>query len=55
MDTNARIDYFRSEIDGKIQALRNEMIEHNKLVAAKFAELEKKIDSALRELHASMR
>lgn len=50
MDTNARIDYFRSEFEGKITTLRSEMAERQKAVDAKLAALEESLSKALREL-----
>ncbi len=50
MDANARVDYFRSEIEGKIATLRSEMNDRQKLVDAKIVALEESLNRAIREL-----
>ena len=50
MDVNARVDYFRSEIEGKIATLRTEMTERQKAVDAKITSLEETLNRAIREL-----
>lgn len=49
-EVNARIDYFRSEIEGKLSKLREEFKEREKIVDAQVAALQGKLDGALREL-----
>lgn len=50
MDTNARVDYFRSEIQGQLTKLRSEITERDKLVDAKLTAIEESLNKALREL-----
>ena len=50
MDTNARVDYFRSEIKGEIEKLRKELTEQKKSADGQILALQQKLDGALREL-----
>jgi hypothetical protein len=50
MNDNARIDYFRSEIEGKLTKLRADIAEREKYVDTKLADLKATLDRAVREL-----
>ena len=55
MDPQARIDYFRSEIEGKLKKLEDEMKAMETRQAAKLATLEARIDNALRAVSTHSR
>ena len=48
MDPQARLDYFRSELEGKLEKLRKDMEEQEKRLTAKVASLEARIDNVVR-------
>jgi hypothetical protein len=50
METNARIDYFRSEIEGKLEKLRKDFDERTKALEMRLTTVQQKLDSAVREL-----
>jgi predicted nucleic acid-binding Zn-ribbon protein len=49
-DVNARVDYFRSEIEGKLEKLRKDFDERAKSLETQLAAAQQKIDGAVREL-----
>jgi hypothetical protein len=51
LDANQRLDYFRSELEGKLAAVRQEMLELGKLFNARVAALEKNQETVVRELN----
>lgn len=50
MDEKARLDYFRSEIEGKFEKLRKDFDERTKSLETQLAEQKTRVDGALREL-----
>ncbi len=50
MDVNQRVDYFRSEIEGKLAKLKESFDERVKSLEAQLTEQKMRVDGALREL-----
>lgn len=51
MDPDNRLDYFRSELEGKLAQVRNELVVLENRLTARIATLEKSLETAVRELH----